>query len=161
VDGPSVGSWAGFVAQEPGFAHRVEQILRAHPHHVIATIRPDGSPRVGGTNVFVDEGMLWIGMMPAAARVGDLRRDGRCAVHSAPLDEHLGEGDVRMDLLADELDPAAAERLLAAGGHGGGGGGVVFALAVRAVSLVRVEGDELLLELFRPGRPLVQRRLTG
>jgi len=149
-------TWASFEDQEPVFAGRVKELLAAHPHHVVATVRQDGSPRVGGTNVFVTDGVLWIGMMPQAARVADLRRDPRCAIHSAPLDEHLTVGDVRLRLLVDEADPERAATLL---GPDHPGGGVVFTLEVAEASLVRVEGEVLMLEVWRPGSGLKVHRL--
>jgi hypothetical protein len=140
--------WAVFEAHVPVFAGRVRELLAAHPHHVLATLRSDGSPRVGGTNVFVTDGTLWVGMMPHAARVGDLRRDPRCAIHSAPLDEALTLGDVRLQLRAREV---ATEHAAAFLGPEHPGDGVVFTLTLVAVSLVRVAGEELVLETWRPG----------
>ena len=77
----------------------------AHEHHVVATVRPDRRPRVGGTTVNFTDGRMWIGMMAAAARVNDLRRTSSCALHSAPLSTTLpeGEGDVRLDAHCVEL----------------------------------------------------------
>ena len=89
----------------PHLAHYVESRFAAHEHHVLATIRSDGSPRVSGTNVMFTDGTLWIGMMPSAQRLHDLRRNPSCALHSAPLNEKLpeGEGDVRLNAIAREL----------------------------------------------------------
>lgn len=140
------------------FAGRVKGLLAAHPHHVVATVRQDGSPRVGGTNVFVTDGVLWIGMMPQAARVGDLRRDPRCAIHSAPIDEHLTLGDVRLRLLADEADPEQAAALL---GPDHPGDGVVFTLEVAEASIVRVEDEVLVVEVWHQGSGLAVRRVGG
>lgn len=137
------------------FAGRVKELLAAHPHHVVATVRQDGSPRVGGTNVFVADGALWIGMMPQAARIADLRRDPRCAIHSAPLDEHLTLGDVRLRLFADEADPERAAALL---GPDHPGDGVVFVLSVVEASIVRVDGTALVIDVWRPGSGLTVRR---
>lgn len=129
-----------------------------HPHHVLATLRGDGSPRVGGTNVFVTDGDLWIGAMPQAARIRDLRRDPRCALHTAPLSEGLEPPDVRLDLVAQELPPELArERILGTGAPDGDG--VAFSLEIRAATLVRVEGEALALERWTPDGGTVVRRL--
>lgn len=141
--------WGEFARLAPDLAGRARAILTGHPHHVIATVRGDGSPRVGGTNVFVTDDALWIGMMTVAARVGDLRSEPRCAIHSAPIDEHLAHGDLRLDLTAEEAADALAVGLLASTGNGGPG--VVFTLEIRRVSLVRVDGEELVVETWRPG----------
>lgn len=106
--------------------------------------------------MFVTDGVLWIGMMPQAARVADLRRDPRCAIHSAPLDEHLTVGDVRLRLLVDEADPERAATLL---GPDHPGDGVVFVLSVVEASIVRVDGAALVVEVWRPGSGLKVRRL--
>lgn len=142
--------WGDFARLAADLAERARLIVTAHPHHVIATLRRDGSPRVGGTNVFVTGDTLWIGMMKVAARVEDLRRDPRCAIHSAPVDEHLTHGDLRLDLIATEATDTRAAELLAS--RGGGGTGVVFTLEVTGVSLVRVDGKELVIDTWRPGR---------
>ena len=143
--------WSDFVRDAPALAAVVAEIFSSHPHHVIATTRRDGSPRVGGTNVFITDGIAWIGMMPIAARVRDLRRDPRCAIHSAPLEEDLARGDIRLDLVATEARHDLAARLLAA--TGSPGPGVVFTLAVSRASLVRVEGEHLIVETWHPGQP--------
>jgi hypothetical protein len=150
--------WSTFESCAPTLSGRVWEILGSHPHHVLATVRSDGAPRVGGTNVFITDGLLWVGMMPNAARVGDLRRDQRCALHSAPLDEALTLGDVRLQLLAQEVTTERAAALL---GSDHQGGGVVFTLRLFEVALVRVSGDTLVLEIWRPGEEVRVRRIRN
>jgi hypothetical protein len=150
--------WSSYAHAEPAHAAQVEALLVGHPHHVLATVRADGSPRVGGTNVFVTDGDLWIGMMPQALRAADLRREPRCAVHTAPLSEALDPPDARLDLVARELPPEAARaRVLGTGAPDADG--LAFSLAVRAVTLVRVEGEQLVLERWTPAGGLRVRRL--
>lgn len=97
--------WSDICRSVPSFASYVERRFAAHEHHVIATVRRDGSPRVSGTNVMFTNGTLWVGMMPHALRTLDLQRMQRCALHSAPLNEKLSieEGDVRLNAIAREL----------------------------------------------------------
>lgn len=141
-------SWSGFLAEAPALARTAQQILESHPHHVIATTKRDGSPRVGGTNVFITQGELWIGAMSSALRNQDLRRNPRCAIHSAPLDEHLQVGDIRLDLEARELvGEAASSALLSVGNEGEG---VVFAMKIVSASLARVEKNQLVIETWNP-----------
>ena len=151
--------WSDFVRDAPALAAATAEVLSSHPHHVIATTRGDGSPRVGGTNVFITDGIAWIGMMPVAARVRDLRRDPRCAIHSAPLEQDLARGDIRLDLVATEAGPDLAARLLSA--TGSPGSGVVFTLEVSRASLVRVEDDHLVIETWLPGRSATVTTLKG
>jgi hypothetical protein len=150
--------WSSYAALEPERAAQVEALFVGHPHHVLATVRADGSPRVGGSNVFVTDGDLWIGMMPQAARAVDLRREPRCALHTAPLSEALDPPDARLDLVARELPPELARpRILGTGAPDGDG--VAFSLGLRAVTLVRVEGEQLVLERWTPAGGLRVRRL--
>lgn len=151
-------SWSTYASAAPEHAAQVEALVKGHPHHVLATVRPDGSPRVGGTNVFVTDGDLWIGMMPQAARAVDLRRDPRCALHTAPLSEALDPPDARLDLVARELpSDLARSRILGTGAPDGDG--FVFSLALRSATLVRVVGEELVLERWTPAGGVEVRRL--
>ena len=145
---PAALAWRDVLSETPVLARTAQEIFESHPHHVIATTRRDGSPRVGGTNVFFTPDDVWIGAMPSALRNGDLRNRPRCAIHSAPLDEHVTVGDVRLDLVAREAIGEEAAALLGARDHAGEG--VVFVLSVVAISLVRVEGDELVIETWDP-----------
>lgn len=139
-------SWGELFAADPRLALVAQQIFESHPHHVIATLKPDGSPRVGGTNVFFTKEEMWIGSMRSALRNGDLRRSPQCAIHSAPLDENLQEGDVRLDAIAQELRDDEASALLRSRDQEGDG--VVFTLKVARISLVRVEGNDLVIEAW-------------
>ena len=146
---PVAAPWWSFEGAAPELAQRVSTALAAHPHHVIATIGSDGAPRVGGTNVYITDGELWIGMMAGALRTLDLRRNPRCALHSAPLDEQLARPDVRLDLVAREFPPERFRELLAHIGHpdpASAGNG--FSLAVRRATVVTVDGDRLVLDTW-------------
>ncbi len=81
-----VPRWSDFVDQERDFAERVQSLFGAHKHHTMATLRRDGSPRISGTEVAFEDGDLILGMMPAARRALDLRRDSRLAIHSHSVD---------------------------------------------------------------------------
>lgn len=54
---PSVG-WAAFVAAEPGLAEVAERRFGAFKHHVLVTLRKDGSPRTSGLEVLFRGGEL-------------------------------------------------------------------------------------------------------
>lgn len=148
--------WGVFETREPELAGRVKMLFEAHQHHVIATITRDGSPRVGGTNVFFAGDDMWIGMMPQAARVDDLRRDPRCAIHSAPLDEKLQYGDARLSLISHEASESRTAELL---GIEHPANGVVFLLDITEVSIVRVEEETLVLESWSPDTGYSVRRI--
>lgn len=107
ASGP-MASWQEFVEATPGFARRVEALFRGHRHHTMATVRKDGAPRISGTEVEIDSGELYLGMMPATRRAADLRRDPRIAIHSHSLDPPQGNpgawsGEAKLFGRAEEL----------------------------------------------------------
>lgn len=146
---PAAWPWVAVTAAAPDLAAAVAARFAAHPHHVLATLHADGRPRVNGTNVFVTDGRLWVGAMPGARRVVDLDERSWCALHSAPLDESLptGGGDARIEARAVRLDADAAQRVLAVVHPDGDPppGGDVFELWVASMSLLEVDGEELVL----------------
>lgn len=139
-------AWNEVVDAAPDLAERVQQRFEAHPHHVIATLRADGRPRVSGTNVMFGGDRLWIGTMPGSRKGADLAADERCALHSAPLDEDLaaGNGDATIDAIATRLDDQTGERLLSEQfGENATMEGALWSLSVRSLSLVEVDGEQL------------------
>jgi len=156
--------WSRFVEEAPEFAAEVAQRLASHQHHVLGTIRQSGAPRLSGITVMIDDGELWIGSMPGSRKGADLRRDARCALHSAPLDEQLARPDVRVDARADELETDAARYWLEV--HGPKldadqpGEGDVYFLRLAAVSSVTVVGDRLRVTSWQPGEPVEVRERT-
>ena len=152
-------SWDDFSRAAPALAAVVRHRLEASEHHVIATLRADGSPRVNGTNVLFDGGELLVGCMPGTRRADDLRRDPRCALHTAPDLPTMPEGDARLECVAVQLDPAAAAAVfaqLASGGDEDGPAeaepleGELFALRLRSVSTIRTVDDHLDLQVWSP-----------
>lgn len=100
-------NWAAFTAAEPDLAKTVEERLGAFTHHVLATLRKDGSPRTTGLEVQFLNGELWLGMMPGSLKALDLRRDPRFALQANPgPGTEMGGGDVRISGRAVEVaDP--------------------------------------------------------
>ena len=143
-------SWGDFEAAEPGFAATVRERFKAFRHHVLATLRADGSPRVSGIETSFLSGELWLGSMPGARKVRDLLRDPRFALHANPgpgTDMH--GGDVRVSGLAlhvtepaviarfaEELQPPLPFDL--------------FRVDVREVVRISLDGDDLVTQTWRP-----------
>ena len=146
--------WKNVQNTAPQLAQYVERRFAAHEHHVLATTRPDGSPRVSGTNVMFTNGTLWIGMMPSARRYNDLQRSAACALHSAPLNEKLpeGEGDVRLYAVAREL--VGSERDTMFRSHFPEADvvmpGYFFELLVTELSVVEVHNEEMIVTRWTP-----------
>ncbi|MFG3658189.1 pyridoxamine 5'-phosphate oxidase family protein [Streptomyces sp. NPDC047706] len=101
-------NWATFTTAEPDLAKTVEARFGACTHHVLATLRKDGSPRTTGLEVRFTGGELWLGMMPDSLKALDLRRDARFALQANPGEgTSMGGGDVRIAGRAIEVeDPA-------------------------------------------------------
>jgi len=103
-------NWATFIAAEPDLAATVETRFGAFTHHVLATLRKDGSPRTTGLEVRFLDGELWLGMMPDSLKALDLRRDPRFALQANPgPGTEMGGGDVRVSGRAVEVTDAAAK----------------------------------------------------
>ncbi|MDT3399923.1 pyridoxamine 5'-phosphate oxidase family protein [Streptomyces sp. B1866] len=147
-------SWAEFEAAEPAFARIVEERFQQYRHHVLATLRADGSPRLTGIETDFRFGELWLGMMPASRKALDLRRDARCALHANPgPDAEMADGDVRVAGRAAEVtDPLLLARYVEAAEppqpfH-------LFRLDLTEAVRTGVEGEEIVVQLWHPGRPL-------
>lgn len=124
-------SWRRLVAEAPELARAIIERFRANRHHVLGTIRSDGSPRLSGSEVEIDTERVGIGMMYDAHKLADIERDPRVEIHSAPLEDDLVAGDAKLSGLLVRLPPADDQP------------GAMFTLDVRRASLVRVVGDEL------------------
>ncbi|MER5225147.1 pyridoxamine 5'-phosphate oxidase family protein [Streptomyces flaveus] len=97
-------NWAAFTTAEPDLAKTAEERFGAFTHHVLATLRKDGSPRTSGLEVRFRNGELWLGMMPNSLKALDLRRDPRFALQANPgSGTEMAGGDVRISGRAVEV----------------------------------------------------------
>nr|WP_055467458.1 pyridoxamine 5'-phosphate oxidase family protein [Streptomyces sp. NBRC 110030] len=148
-------NWAGFAAAEPALARTAEARFAAYTHHVLATLRKDGSPRTTGLEVRFLGGELWLGMMPGSLKALDLRRDARFALQANPGEgTGMGGGDVRITGRAVEVEDPETKA------------GYVkeveppepfhlFRTELTEVVRTFVEDDaHLVLEIWQPGKPL-------
>ncbi|MDX3579414.1 pyridoxamine 5'-phosphate oxidase family protein [Streptomyces sp. FL07-04A] len=101
------GTWAAFAAAAPDLARIARERFGTFRHHVLATLRKDGSPRTSGLEVHFVGGELWLGMMPDSLKALDLRRDPRFSLQANP-GEGTGPdgGDVRVAGRAVEVNDA-------------------------------------------------------
>lgn len=144
-------NWTHFVGEAPDLARAVEARLQAHKHHVIATLRKDGSPRVSGTEVELYEDSLLLGSMVDARKVQDLRRDPRFSLHSNPGDHSMEGGDAKIGGKAHEILGARKARIV---DHYPDeiDEADVFELDLEEVALTTVDGDHLYIDFWQPGR---------
>jgi len=144
-----MSTWAEFETAAPDMAARVTQLFRRRKHHVMATLRKDGSPRLSGTEVSIEGGSFGFGAMAGTMRVLDLRRDPRLAIHCQGIDppEHdhaLWEGEAK---LSGRAVPASAQP-----GAEDGPPADFFAVDVDEVVLTAIaaSGDHLVIERWTP-----------
>ena len=148
-----MATWSAFVGSTPELAGRARARFDAHRHHLLATIRRDGSPRLSGTETNFLLGDLWLGMMLGSLKALDLRRDPRYALHSAPIDQDMADGDAKLAGRAVEVtDPAMFATVAEAMAEGAESPPPddyhLFRLDVSEVSVVRPVGDELIVDLW-------------
>lgn len=104
-------NWGALTAAEPALAKTVEERFATHTHHVLATLRKDGSPRTTGLEVRFLNGELWLGMMPDSLKALDLRRDPRFALQANPgSGAGMESGDVRISGRAAEVEDGESLR---------------------------------------------------
>lgn len=139
-------SWHDFADDAPELAETVRGRFAANLHHVIGTIRPDGSPRLSGTEVDIGREHVRLGMMVGSQKLRDLERDPRVEIHSAPLDPELRDGDARIRGRVVHEGPTEGPE------------GSQLIVEIDAVSLVEVDGDELVLTVWTPTTGLRQLR---
>ncbi|WP_286256291.1 pyridoxamine 5'-phosphate oxidase family protein [Streptomyces graminofaciens] len=148
-------NWAAFVAAAPELARTVEERFAAFTHHVLATLRRDGSPRTTGLEVRFVGGELWLGMMPDSLKALDLRRDPRFALQANPgPGTEMGGGDVRVGGRAIEVDDPAVK---AAYGEEVEPPEPFHLFRTELTEVVRtyVEDDKyLVVQVWKPGEPV-------
>jgi pyridoxamine 5'-phosphate oxidase-like protein len=151
----AMASWSSFSSAAPELASSIEARFGSHKFVLLATIRRDGSPRISGIEVTFAQGELWLGMMPGSRKSDDLDRDPRLALHSAPVDLALAEGDAKVNGRAVRItDPSALtvfEQVPDSGAD-------VYRVDVTHIALTRVDGDWLVIDSWREGEEPQRRR---
>lgn len=130
--------WTEFASSAPALAGAVRARFESNLHHVLGTVRADGSPRLSGTEISIADGEVSLGMMPNSMKLANVSRDPRVEIHSAPLEEDLVAGDVKL-----------TGRLVHVGDVEGQPGSA-FVLDLERVSVVQVRGETLLISVWTP-----------
>ncbi|MEU4997660.1 pyridoxamine 5'-phosphate oxidase family protein [Streptomyces sp. NPDC021622] len=154
-------NWAAFAAAEPDFARTAEERFGLFTHHVIATLRKDGSPRTTGLEVRFLYGELWLGMMPNSMKALDLRRDPRFSLQANPgAGTEMAGGDIRIAGRAIEVtDPETVARY--AGEVGPPEPFHLFRTELAEVVRTYIEDEKYLaVRLWKPGAPARTTRRT-
>ena len=139
-----MATWQQFQDSAPDLAAAVKARFTATKHHVLATLRRDGSPRVSGTEVVFDgDGRLRLGSMADAVKGKDLKRDGRFALHANPGDGSMDGGDSKISGVATAV-PAEGSN------DGSDDGSDLFELDINEVVHTTVENDQLVIRFWTP-----------
>ncbi|MFB6890810.1 pyridoxamine 5'-phosphate oxidase family protein [Kitasatospora sp. NPDC056327] len=150
-----MATWQDFEHEAPDLAPAVRARFEANKHHVLATLRRDGSPRVSGTEVDFVGADLMLGSMQGAVKALDLHRDARFALHSNPSDETLADGDAKVSGRAVELtDPTDLAAYEAELPEPPPGPYHAFRLELEQVVHTTVENDAVRISSWRPGEPV-------
>ncbi|PSK91370.1 pyridoxamine 5'-phosphate oxidase [Murinocardiopsis flavida] len=149
----SAVTWDVFAAAAPGLAKTAKERFESAETHVLATLRKDGGPRVSGTEVSFRAPDITIGSMPGARKARDLQRSPAFAIHANPADPddiRAGGADIKISGTAVEVaDPDEVERYRDPGTPPGPFH--LFRLLLSEVVATGVEGDRLVVRLWRPG----------
>ena len=148
-------NWTGFADHAPDLARSVRSRLEANKHHIIATLREGGAPRVSGTEVEIYEGILLLGSMVGARKVHDLRRDPRFSLHSNPGHHSMEGGDAKISGQAHEVLGERKQQIIdhypdeiAAAD--------IFELDITDVVLTTLEGEHMQIDHWQPGRGIAR-----
>ncbi|WP_320773960.1 pyridoxamine 5'-phosphate oxidase family protein [Streptomyces sp. CRN 30] len=161
-------NWAAFAAAEPALAGIAEERFGAFTHHVLATLRKDGTPRTSGLEARFLGGELWLGMMPGSLKALDLRRDPRFALQANPgPGTDLAGGDLRIGGRAVEVrgdsdaEAGALERYVDEVNPPDPSAFHLFRTELTEVVRTYVEDDTYLVaQVWKPGRPVRTFRRT-
>jgi hypothetical protein len=152
-----VASWDDFRRQAPDLADAVQARLTATLHTILGTVRADGSPRLTGLEVHFSDGELWLAMMPDSRKADDLRRDSRFSIHSAP-DVSMVDGDAKVSGVTHPVDdePTRARFAATLPQELPPSGMALFRADLTDASLARVDGDHMVIDIWRDGEPVRQ-----
>jgi hypothetical protein len=152
-----MAAFADVEAEEPDFAARVRARFDAHRHTFLATLRPDGAPRISGIEGCLVAGQVWLAGMPRSVKFADLRRDPRMTLHSGSDEPDSWTADAKISGRALEVtDPGERAAFAEAAGLPSPSGFDLFRVDVDQVVLTAVNDDKsaLVISSWRPGRGL-------
>lgn len=151
-----MAAWNEVEREAPELSGLARELLEAHRHLTLATLRKDGSPRISGTEIIMADGQVWLGSMPGAMKARDLQRDPRYAVHSGSSDPDAGwKGDAKFAGRAEEIEDDARKKEIV-GGQAPPGPLHLFRCDITELVVVRLgdPADHLVIESWHEGRGL-------
>ncbi len=165
-----MATWSQVEEAAPELASAIRGRIEAHLHHVLGTLTADGSPRLSGTEARFHDGQLWLGCMPASLKARDLTRDSRFALHSAPMDVEMTDGDAKLSGAVTEVtDLVAITDFMRAIDHGDAipegetiapGLARAFVCDIHAATLTKVAGETLEVTTWSRSNGLTVRHVS-
>ena len=153
-----MATFADVETEEPDFAARVRAAFDAHRHKFLATLRPDGSPRISGIEMQFVAREPWLAGLPQSAKFADLRGDPRFALHSGSDEPDSWNGDAKLSGRAIELirEDERRDYATAAGVPPESVDYELFRVDLDQVVLVHLNDEKtaLVISSWRPGRGL-------
>ena len=109
-----MASWSDFTAAEPTLAAAIRALLQQYGPGMayLATVRPDGGPRVHPLSPVITPDGLYA-FVVASPKRHDLERDGRYALHSYPPEDSDDEAYLT-GVAYPVTDPVVIQRLAGA-----------------------------------------------
>jgi hypothetical protein len=108
-----MATWRQLEEQARDLASAGRDLWQQHGLMYLATIRPDGSPRLHPVAPILASGKIYIAMAQASPKWRDLSRDPRCVLHALPGPR---DDEFTLRCLASE-NPAARGAVRAAAKH--------------------------------------------
>lgn len=153
-------AWSIFAEEAP---HIAEIFVRRHKATgnlcLMATLRSDGYPRISPIEPRIFEGQLAVVGMPNTTKFADLGRDPRFSLHTATVDPHVGDGDVKLwadavDLRDAEFHRRFAEDLFQSSGFDLRGQvfDPFYIADINGASSVELIDDQLVITIWKPGQ---------
>ncbi len=106
-------TWQEFMAKNPDMGHFGLKRLKLGVVY-LATVRPDGFPRIHPITAFVGGGHLYGFMEPTSPKAKDLQRNGMYTMHSLVADGNGTNGEFQISGLAElQEDPAVRSMAVA------------------------------------------------
>jgi Pyridoxamine 5'-phosphate oxidase len=97
-------NWHQLEVAAPELARPGRERLERVGLAMLGTVRGDGSPRVSPVDPHFAKDELLFGVMSWSGKAHDLRRDPRCALHSATCDPENPEGELKVYGRAREVE---------------------------------------------------------
>lgn len=148
-----MASWAQIAASEPEFAVAAQAFMEARTHKMLATIRPDGSPRISGMEARFIDGELAFGSMPNSPKVRDLATDPRFALHSGSEEPEGWSGDAKFaGTVIEVTDPDIKQAYKDAAGTAPPGDFHLYRTDITEIVVIRLgePADHLVISRWTP-----------